>query len=481
MNVHPVDIGIVVAYLAGMILVGWVASKKIKAFADFFVAGRALTAPLLICSLVSTYYGLEVLFGDAGEAASEGVSVYFVYMRPYSVTTLLAAFVIAGRFRDAKFMSVPDILAHHYGRPAQVAGAIATFFYALPILSIMGMAAIGQVVFGLDLWLGAVIGSVIAVAYTVMGGFWADAMTDTVQFVIMCVTMAIATLFALESVGGFAGIEGALGPEAMSPLGSSPPLYTIAYGLTALSVLVEPAFYQRIFAAKDARTVRIAFLWGLVLWAAYDWAVVTVGMSGGAMQAAGMLPADLPSDQLMLKTCLALLPVGLAGLFLGGCLATAMSTVDSYLLIAAGNIVYDVYRPMRKEVSDRSLIRLTRVSIVLSAAACVVLGLFFDRIKEAWNFMATILSSTVLVPILAAVFARGARRPLAGTLSTWGGLASVLAFYAAMEFAGVPNEELGTKQLEMYGFVILQEYAIYFALPASALGYVVGAIAGRRP
>jgi hypothetical protein len=72
------------------------------------------------------------------------------------------------------------------------------------------------------------------------------------------------------------------------------------------------------------------------------------------------------------------------------------------------------------------------------------IGLSFERIKEAWNFMATVLSATVFVTLLAALFLPGRRTPLAGTLSTCGGLAPVIAFYVALEVPGAPNEELET-------------------------------------
>lgn len=476
-----VDLVIVMAYLAGMLVLGWVAAGRIRGFADFFVAGRALTTPILICSIVSSYYGLDVLFGDAGDSAREGVVVWFTYGRPYTLAMLLAALLIAGRLRAARFLSLPDILAHHYGRPAQIAAAAASFLYALPILAIMGLAALGQVLFGLPLWVGAVVGALFSAAYTAMGGLWADTLTDTVQFLVMCASLAIALPFILQGVGGFEGIRAAVGDEPFRPLGSAPLLYTAAYALTALSVLVEPLFYQRVLAARDARTVRRAFMWGILLWAAYDWAVMTVGMAGAALMATGVLPEGIPRDQILLRVVPLYLPVGVSGFFLGGVLATAMSTVDSYLLIAAGNLVYDIYRPLVKpDVDDRTLVRYTRGSLLVSAAACILLGLYFERIKEAWNFMATVLTATVFVPLLAALFLPGRRTPLAGTLSTWGGLAAVIVFYLALEILGVPNEELETRGMALLGLEILREYALFASLPVSALGYVTGALIGRR-
>jgi Na+/proline symporter len=479
--VHPIDLAIVVAYLVGMIVVGYLLAGRIKVFADFFVAGRALTTPILICSLVSSYYGLDALFGDSGDASRDGAVVWFTYGRPYSLALLVAALVLAERLKRTRALSISDLLALHYGRPTQIASAVASFLYSLPILAIMGLAAMGEVIWGLPLWAGAAAGTAVSLAYVGMGGAWADTLTDTVQFLIMCVSLAIALPFIMRAVGGFDGIRAALGDAALAPLGSTPPLYSAAFALTALSVLVEPLFYQRIFAAHDARAVRRAFLWGIVIWAAYDWATTAVGMAGGAMMATGVLPADTPRDQVLLRVVPLYLPVGISGLFLGGCLATAMSTVDSYFLVAAGNLVYDIYRPLAApDADDRTLIRSTRIALVVSGLVCVVIGLYFERIKEAWNFMATVLTSTLLVPTLAALFLRGRRTPLAGTLSSLGGLLAVAAFYVTLGVWGTPYAELETLRLPVAGFDILREYALFFALPVSALGYLAGATLGAR-
>ena len=480
MTLHAVDLAIVLAYLAGMLLVGYVVSSRVRRFADFFQAGRALTTPILICTLVSSYYGLDSLFGDSGDAAREGVVVWFTYGRPYTIALLIAALVIARRFEGAGYLTVSDVLAATYGRATQVAGGIASFLYALPILAIMGLGALGQVYFGLPLWVGAVLGSMVSVAYVAMGGFWADALTDTVQFTIMCVSLAIALPLLLDGVGGFAGMQQTLGADHFSPAGSAPPLYTLAYALTAASVLVEPLFYQRIFAARNRRVVTQAFLWGILIWAAYDWATMAAGMAGAALMEAGVLAPDTPSDQILMRVVPLFLPIGLTGFFLGGVLATAMSTVDSYLLLAAGNLVYDIYRPLRRPgMDDRTLVRYTRVSLVISAAACVAIGIYFERIKEAWNFMATVLTSTLLIPVGVALFSPRRRAALAGALSSWGGLAAVAAFFAVMHVWGVPDADLETRRLTLGGLAIYREYALFFALPVSALGFVLGAIVGR--
>ena len=65
------------------------------------------------------------------------------------------------------------------------------------------MGKLSQVVFGVDPRLGGLFFGGVALVYTLWGGLWADALTDTVQFVLMCVTLAIAIPIVMSQIGGF--------------------------------------------------------------------------------------------------------------------------------------------------------------------------------------------------------------------------------------------------------------------------------------
>ena len=94
-----IDYIIVVVYLSGMIGVGLWFAKKHTDFEDFFLAGRSLTTPILITTLISTYYGIDVLFGDTQLAFTDGVVAWFGYARPTYAFFLIAALLLAKRLR----------------------------------------------------------------------------------------------------------------------------------------------------------------------------------------------------------------------------------------------------------------------------------------------------------------------------------------------------------------------------------------------
>jgi solute:Na+ symporter, SSS family len=473
----PLDLAILLTYVAGILILGWAVSRHITSFRDWFVAGGQMTTPLLVCTLVSTYYGLDVLFGGSEIGYTEGVVGWFYYLRPYYLVILITALVVAPRLKRLDLLSLPDVAAARYGRGTQVTVAAASFLYSLPLMAIMGIGVLLDVLLGLPFFWGVVLGSAVSIAYTLMGGLIAGALTDTVQFTLMCVTLGIAAILALNGQGGIDGLERALPASYFDPVGTYPGWILLVFALSALSVLVEPAFYQRIFAAVSYRAVLAALLIGVVLWAAFDWIVTILGMA-----AAG---AGIEADPryALLTLGIQVLPVGLTGLFVAGVVATAMSTIDAYLLIAGGNLAYDIYRPLSgRRLPDEVQLRLTRWGVGAAGLVSVLLALFFRSMVTAWIFMSSMLIAAALVPILAALYLKGRLAPEAGLWSSVGGFGVAAGFWIVVNVLGEWDAEWGTAiwtvTLAGTEVELWQEYAVLLALPLSGLGFIAGQLLG---
>jgi SSS family solute:Na+ symporter len=223
----------------------------------------------------------------------------------------------------------------------------------------------------------------------------------------------------------------------------------------------------------------------LLVWFFYDWMVTAGGMLARAAIGAGALPADLHSNDALLAAVSVALPVGLTGIFLAGVLATAMSTIDSYTLVAGANVSYDLYRPLLKpDASDRELVRMTKLGVVASWILGYAIAFVFAKIMALLVFMTTLLTSMVLVPIFVSLYWKGKKKPLAGTLSCAVGLASVIVYYLGIQQLGVANETYGTWiwtfQIAGTSVSLWQEYALFFTLPMSFLGFLIGSWIGRE-
>jgi len=475
----PIDWAIVSAYLLGMVALGIVFARRAGGFDDFFLAGRVLTAPILVATLISSYYGIDVLFGSSQLAFEEGVVAWFGYARPAYFFFLVAAFLVARRVREYDFRSLPDILDRFYGRGTGTTGAIASFLYSLPTLSLYGFGVLGTVLLDWPPALSMLVFGGAALVYTLTGGFRAVVVTDSIQFVVMCLVLALAVPYALDLIGGFDAMFEALEPHYFDSLGGLSMWLIAVYAATNFVILVEPAFYQRIFAARSGVSVRNALLVGIVLWGAYDWVVTILGMAARTAVAQGALGSDVAADHALATIMIDVLPAGALGFFVAGILATEMSTLDSYCLVAGGNVSYDLYRPhFRPDASDEELVRFTRVGILFSWVVGFAVALSFQQMLGLWVFMSSIMISAVLIPVMFGLYVPRWRRPRAGFLSSTTGLAAVVLANATIVLAGSYSEEQETfiLALDVLGrpLEIWQEHSMLLSVPCSLIAFFVG-------
>ena len=130
-------------------------------------------------------------------------------------------------------------------------------------------------------------------------------------------------------------------------------------------------------------------------------------------------------------------------------------------------------------MTDEQLIKMTRIGVVISWVLGYIVAFYFDRMLALWVFLSTLLTSTVLVPILLGIFCLEWRKPLAGLMSAVTGLVSAILFYCIVELFGTFSEENVTTILTIITesgirYDIWQEYAMLFTLPLSLTGFFVG-------
>ena len=476
-SIATIDYIIIAIYLMGMIGVGVWFAKKHTDFDDFFLAGRTLTTPLLITTLISTYYGIDVLFGDSQLGFTDGVVAWFGYARPTYAFFLIAAFFLAQRLKEEDFKSLPDILDKYYGKNTRYVGAVTSFIYSLPALSLYGFGMLGDVILDWEPIMGMLVLGGIALVYTLTGGFWAVVLTDSIQFLFMCVVLALAVPFAMNFIGGFDKMIDILEPSYFDTMGDLSIWLIIIYASTGLAILVEPTFYQRIFAAKSYKNVRNALIIGIFIWGSYDWIITIIAMAAKTGVLQGILPTDLAPDAALLTVMVAALPAGALGLFMAGVLSTEMSTLDSYCLVAGGNVAYDIYRPaIKPDATDEELIKKTRYGILLSWILGLAMAVSFDQMLGLWVFMASILISSVMVPILLGLFIPRFRKALAGFLSAGLGLASTVILNIYIMMTGTFDVLEETYIIQWFGIDFLQEFIMYITVPISLLGFFIGLI-----
>ncbi len=479
-SLHPVDWVLVALYFVAMLYVGIWFYRRVNEFEDYLIAGRALTLPLLVGTLMASYYCGMFFFADAGFIYAEGIVADVAYYPPYYFLLIVLTFFLITRLRLLGELSLPDVLGRFYGKLTRFFGAIGSFLYCIPVMQLMAVGVVFHVVLGWPLWLGALVGGGFAVFYTLLGGLWAVAFTDMMQFGLMFIGVVVALPIALFSYGGWSNIL-ALNPEwHLEPLGGYLSWLILGvYAASALTILVEPVFYQRFFAARDHKTAVRAFMAMIILWLFIDKVLVSLGLVAWAKYPGFIIT----QDQAVFTTVLSFLPVGVAGLFIAGAMAGIMSTVDSYTLVGAANLSYDIVQKIFKpDLSENRTLLLTRVMILFTFALSYGLMFIFPRIMLVWLLQAAILISVALIPIMGAFLWPFKKTAMGGTFSAVAGLITTIAYIAAVFAFGehVPGWDTIIWEVNIFGTTIhlWAEMVIYLTVPVSVVAYLIGNFVG---
>ncbi len=323
----PLDVAVIAVAAFAVLFVGFHSSRAARSStAQFLAAGRSLTLPVFVATLVSTWYGGILGIGEF--AWRYGLSTWVVFGVPYYLFAVIFAFVLAPRIRRSNVLSIPDRLEEVYGRPTALVGAVLTFLLVNPAPYVLMMGLLSHMAFGGPLWLHLLIGLGVSGVFLLVGGFRSGVMTNVVEFVMMYAGFAVMVALALPAVGGLSGLAARVPPLHLVPGGGHDVQYIAVWFLIALWTMVDPSFHQRSAAAKDERTARNGILVSVVFWFLFDAMTVSTGMVARAL-----LP-DLDQPALAYPALAVLiLPDGLRGVFFVGLFATIMSTLTSMLML----------------------------------------------------------------------------------------------------------------------------------------------------
>jgi SSS family solute:Na+ symporter len=179
--------------------------------------------------------------------------------------------------------------------------------------------------------------------------------------------------------------------------------YIIVWFFIALAALVEPSFYQRVFAAESPSTARKGILISVGFWIFFDCLTTTA-----ALYARALLPEVTDPVLAFPQLAVDAFPGWVAALFFIGMLATIMSTVDTNGFIAATTLSNLIARES-EEMSDQAAAR-TRWGILGAGIWAAGLALVSESIVDLWHDLGSVGTPALLLPMLGCIFPRLAIR-----------------------------------------------------------------------
>ncbi len=385
---------IFILYMLLLFGIGLYFYKKTHNSHDFVLGGRSLGAFPSALSAVSSDFSVWLLMGLPGFALLKGMGAFWI-----SLGLLFGIFanwhIVAPRLRKESVLlndaiTVPTFLERKLGDPThflRVTLSLAILFF-FSFYTASGFVAGGKlfsVLFHIDYHIALIVGALIVLSYTLLGGYLAVSWTDVVQGILMLIAILYTPLAIINSLGGWQATYTKL--VEISPyhlniwydaMGNKLTLVSIiSFMAWGLGYFGQPHILSRMMGIKSVEKVAPA------KWIATAWSGVAMSFALIVGCIGVVYFSDKPlqeAEHVFIMMIQNLDSPLLGGLFLAAIMAAIMSTADSQLLVASSALTNDLIRDNTSE----------RLSLILGRATVSMITLV--ALFLAWNEQSNILS-----------------------------------------------------------------------------------------
>lgn len=414
----------IIVYMAAMVVIGIVLSRRNSNVGDFYLGGRKLGPLVTAMSAEASDMSSYLLMGLPGLAYLTGGAEVGWTAIGLAIGTYLNWLIVAKRLRvyshKCGAITIPDFFSNRYKDDKKVLlgiSALIILIFFVPYTA-SGFSACGKLfnsLFGWNYHTAMLISAVIIIAYTCTGGFLAASTTDLIQSIVMTLALVSILIFGVSNAGGLGNvIDNAKSIPGYFSLAS---IHNVETGgadkysiLTIASLLAwglgyfgMPHILLRFMAVEDKQKLktsrRIASIWVVISMAI----AIFIGFIGNALTKKGEFAAlsGADSERVIIKiaqymsdhhTALAVI----AGLVFAGILACTMSTSDSQLLAASSAASENILKSVLKiKMDEKKSMFTARIALVIIAVLGVIIAWdqnssIFRVVSFAWaGFVAT--------------------------------------------------------------------------------------------
>lgn len=449
--------GLALAYLAGCILLGLLASRKVLASRDeYWVAGRRVGTVVNATAIMAALASGGSIIGVMGLAYQQGIPATLALFAGAVLGFPLASLLVARPLRNFGRFTITDFLAHRYPHPVVrylVPAAIVASFTVYIVAQMKAAGITANALLGIPYDVALTLATLVFILYVSFGGMLAITWTDVIQGALMLAVVLGTGAMLVWRAGSPVALMAAasveapeLGNVANQPLSA----YLGYFVIWATAIPVIPHIVMRVFTARDARGARLSLNIAMIAYSVMILTAVLAIVPVGKIQFPGLQDAD----HVFLRVMESEFPPIIRGLAVAAVLAAVMSTTDALLLACSSAVAHDLLGDFLKTRSERT------GSIVRVGTAWVIgiLALFWAYsppalLTEFYTAAIGLLSAGLFVPTIAGLWWKKANLP--------GGTASLLTgvvVYVLIQFR----------------IVDLPVSAILVALPASAAAMWLG-------
>jgi solute:Na+ symporter, SSS family len=440
-------LGCVLVYIVAQLGIAFWFSHRNRNEVDYLLAGRSLGPWLATFTVFATWFGAESCVGAAGEAYAHGISGVVADPFGYSAGIVLSGLLFAGALWKRGIVTLADLFRERYGIGVERLAAVIMIPGSI-MWAAAQVRAFGQVLASasdLGLLAAITLAAAVVIAYTAIGGMWADAVTDLVQGIVLIAgVVALGAVFV--SLGGLQAIA-ALPPASFAPMQGRNVLGALdTLAVPIFSTIAAQELVSRILAVRGAQLARRATVAAGALYLAIGIVPVAIGLGAAAYIGAGR-----NHEQVLALFAERQLPLPLYILFLGALVSAILSTLSGALLVAGSLAAHNVLLPLAPRLPERAKLRANRWAVIVFGLIAYVIALSSDSMYALVQESSGLGSAGILVMMLFAL---------------WGGrIGGRASAYAALV--------AGTGVFVLIDSVPGLEGAYLYALGAALAGYLV--------
>jgi SSS family solute:Na+ symporter len=399
MQLHWLDLSAFILFFIVVVSVSMYKSRKERTGADFFLAGRGLTWPLIGFSLIAANISTEHFIGMSGQAAGVAGMAVASYEWIAAITMVFVALFFLPKFLRSGIYTIPEFLEYRYNPAARSIMA----FYMIMIYILVSIAAVVytgalalHTIFDFDLVKSVWLIGIIAAVYTTWGGLKAVAWADLFQGSALIIGGLITMVLGFRAVGG-AGAFFAANQDKLHMI--MPADHPVIPWTTLVIGLWIPNFYywglnqfitQRTLAAKSLKQGQLGIMCAAFLKLLIPFIIVIPGIISFQLYKGQLLAPGHTTDQAYPLLIRNLVGPGLRGFILAAIAGSVISTLGSLLNSVSTILTMDLYkRHLKKDARQETLVKIGRVAtIVFVLAVCLLAPHLGDpRFKGIFNYI----------------------------------------------------------------------------------------------
>ena len=433
MQISTLDYALIIGFFSLVLIVGILVSKKSgQNTSEYFLSGRSMPWWLLGFSMVATTFSTDTPNLVTDIVRNNGVAGNWVWWA-FLLTGLLTVFVYAKLWRRSDVTTDMEFYDLRYGgKPAHFLRGFRSVYLGI-VFNIMAMSAvtlaaikIGQVMLGLSPVQTVLIGGIVTVVFSAIGGFRGVVYTDFILF-FTAIAGAVGAAVYLVNLPEIGGVAQLIAHENVRDKISILPDFSDTEALIGILIIplavqwwsawypgAEPGgggyIAQRMLAAKNENhAIGATFFFNILHYALRPWPWILVALASlviypdlaSIKEAFPLLDEGKLGHDLAYSAMLTKLPSGLLGLVLASLGAAYMSTVSTHLNWGSSYVVNDFYKQqIHRGASEKELVNVGRITTVILMLFSALLALVLQNALQLFDIILMFGAGTGLIFIL---------------------------------------------------------------------------------